>query len=352
MKDYEILAGDTLCARFENGVLEILDERYAPLYLSDFKAWVESRSVSRQRGFTSRNLKRASNISANASDYETALKANCACMTDNYWVRETGSELTYADVNYNRYDGELAQLALGLTSTSYRTYLRHPELTNIGNSDKAWITDKEGVRWLNKKQPLRECFCEILASKIAKKLGIDSVEYELVSATEDIEEGRWGIVRSKDFTQGKNVNLEHAEFIMAHFGLDETKLKENADVFHAYGCEKEYLAIKYLDIIIGNPDRHLQNYGILRRQKDGKVVGLAPNYDNNFAFRDDLPMVKFIQVAAEYGYTPPMLSEDDIQELLDEMREISAVYDSNKLLQGVRWKQQYIVDAVIKTVPF
>jgi hypothetical protein len=37
---------------------------------------------------------------------------------------------------------------------------------------------------------------------------------------------------------------------------------------------------------------------------------------------------------------------------VDEMREISAVYDSNKLLQGVRWKQQYIIDAVIKTVSF
>ena len=341
-EDYEILAGDLICAKYEDGELEVVNEQFAPLFLSDFRAWVESRSISGQRGFTSRNVKRASGLSANASDYETALEANCACMTDNYWVRKSGSDLTYADVNYDKYDGELAQLALGLTSISYAVYMRHPELTNIGDSDKAWVVDRSGIRWLHKKQPFRECFCEILASKIAKRLGIDTVEYELVTMTEDPEEGRWGIVRSEDFTQGKAINLEHAESILTHFGTDEKDIEENKKIFHSYGCVKEYLSIKYLDILTGNPDRHMRNYGILRDQKDGRVIGLAPNYDNNYAFRDDLQISGFLQAASEYGYVPPVLTEKDIEELKEEMRSVSSLYDAGKLLQSLEWKQKYV----------
>ena len=38
-----------------------------------------------------------------------------------------------------------------------------------------------------------------------------------------------------------------------------------------------------MDTICANPDRHTNNFGLMRDVKNGKLLGLAPNYDNNMA---------------------------------------------------------------------
>lgn len=38
-----------------------------------------------------------------------------------------------------------------------------------------------------------------------------------------------------------------------------------------------------MDTLCANPDRHTNNFGLLRDVKTGKLLGLAPNYDNNMA---------------------------------------------------------------------
>ena len=86
--DYEILSGDTVCAVYENEKLKIVNRQFAPLYFRDFRGWVESRAISDRRGYVARILKSTSGIPMYAGAYETSLAANCACITDNYWVRE------------------------------------------------------------------------------------------------------------------------------------------------------------------------------------------------------------------------------------------------------------------------
>ena len=342
----ELLSEDIVCAIVENGQLTITDAKHAPLFLDDFRSWAEHRAISENRGYVARLLKTSSDISPNASAYETSLKANCACITDNYWVREVGSGLIYADVNYDAYDGRMVRLALGL-DTDLRNYHpsgRNPELTNIGDSNKAWSIDNAGIRWLCKRQMLHECYNEIIASRIAKKLGINTVEYELVAKTDpDPYKGQWGIVRSRDFTQNKGVNLEHAELLLRHYGVKESDICENARIFHAYGCEKEYLDIIYLDIITGNGDRHSRNYGVLRCQKTGDIIGFAPNFDNNYAFTRDLDMTNFVEAAYTWRYNPPVLSEDDLKDVRGEI-ETYLDYNAKKQIQEVSWKQKSLVD--------
>ncbi len=347
---YEILAGDRVCAVFADGELTITDKQFAPLFLDDFKEWVSRRAISDQRGAVARNLKSTSDIPVNADAYETSLKAHCISITDNYWVREAGSELAYADIDCDAYDGRLAQLALGIESdpSGFMHKGINPELTNIGNSNKAWVIDDEGKRWLHKRQPLRECYNEIIASRIALKLGIATVEYELVETqADDPLSGFWGIVRSKDFTQGKNINLEHADLILKHFGTDEKDISKNAAAFDSFGRCKEYLDIKYLDILTGNSDRHSRNYGILRSRTDGRVVGFAPNYDNNYAFRTDLKMASFAKAAAERGYVPPVLTEADAGDIIAEAAAFDG-YDIVHILDSVKWKQRSLINEIEK----
>ena len=38
-----------------------------------------------------------------------------------------------------------------------------------------------------------------------------------------------------------------------------------------------------MDTICANPDRHTNNFGLMRDVESGKLLGLAPNYDNNMA---------------------------------------------------------------------
>lgn len=349
-KAYEILAGDRICARFIDGKLSIIDEQYAPLFLDDFKEWVSRRAVSDQRGPVARNLRKTSDIPVNADAYETSLKAHCISITDNYWVREAGNDLTYADVDCDKYDGRLAQLALGIESdpSGFMHKGVNPELTNIGNSNKAWVIDDKGKRWLYKRQPLRECYNEIVASKVAMKMGISTVVYELVERFDDDPlSGFWGTVRSEDFTQGRNINLEHADFILRHYNVDEENISKNAEIFDSYGCCKEYLDIKYLDILIGNSDRHSRNYGVLRSRLDGRIIGLAPNYDNNYAFRTDLSMTGFAKTAAERGYTPPVLTEEDIDDIVAETKSFDG-YRAMDVLNSVMWKQKSVLCEIEK----
>jgi hypothetical protein len=45
----------------------------------------------------------------------------------------------------------------------------------------------------------------------------------------------------------------------------------------------DYIKLIFMDTICANPDRHTNNFGLLRDTETGKLLGLAPNYDNNMA---------------------------------------------------------------------
>ena len=45
----------------------------------------------------------------------------------------------------------------------------------------------------------------------------------------------------------------------------------------------DYVRMIFLDTVAANPDRHTNNFGLLRDVDNGKLLGLAPNFDNNMA---------------------------------------------------------------------
>ena len=45
----------------------------------------------------------------------------------------------------------------------------------------------------------------------------------------------------------------------------------------------DYIRMIFMDTICANPDRHTNNFGLLRDIKTGELIGFAPNYDNNMA---------------------------------------------------------------------
>lgn len=271
--NYEIFSGDTLVAVWNDHQLSVKDESLLPLFLKrvhDADLWLETRAIDHHRA-NSRLLKKALRIT-NKDDLSAVLFANGATITDNYWVRAVGTELSYADVQF---DGDyFSKLALRGDYDSFNRAAgskgtKTPELTNIGSFEKCWkLRDGKWQMW--KQANHNEQFSELFISRLGLALGMNMAVYTRGD----------GIVKTWDFTEGK-VNFEPANAFM---GDNE----DYADVLQALqtlcpAAIPDYIRMIFMDTIVANPDRHTGNFGLLRDKQTGQCTGLAPNFDNNMA---------------------------------------------------------------------
>ena len=281
IQNYEILSGDSLVALWQNNELTVYNEKLLPLFLknvSNADMWLERRAIDSHRA-NSRLLKKALRMKEK-SDVATAIRANGATITDNYWIREPGSRLKYSDVSFDEnYFRKLtsksaAKLALNGSSSSFNYVARcsdspAAELTNTGSFEKCW-KNIDGKWWLFKSANNNEQFSEVFISKLCAEIGIKCAVYEKGT----------GYVKSLDFTEGK-VNFEPAFAFMGEeedYGKVIEKLEEI--------CPKaipDYIRLIFLDALVFNPDRHTANFGLLRNKKTGAFIGLAPCFDYNMA---------------------------------------------------------------------
>ena len=116
-----------------------------------------------------------------------------------------------------------------------------------------------------------EYFSELFIAQLGARLGFPMAEYEM--------DGDY--IRTKDFTHGAAVNFETIDGIVG----------EDDDYNHCFSLlytlshtlAEEYLKIVWMDTLCFNMDRHTKNFGVLRDVQTGRILGMAPNYDNNVA---------------------------------------------------------------------
>ena len=102
----------------------------------------------------------------------------------------------------------------------------------------------------------------------------------------------------------------------------------------------------FLDTITANPDRHTENFGLMRDVKTGELLGLAPNFDNNMALiargyptsksTNDLLITLFNELMEkypEYRECLPKLTEQMIENIISKL--------------NMKVKSQTVVDLVI-----
>ena len=272
--NFYIMSKDIVVAKWQDNNLEVINENLIPLYLKNtgnVPKWLETRAIDCHRA-NSRLLKKALRLSEK-DDESTVLSVNAATITDNYGIKPIDSDLVYADV---RFDNDyFANLALTGNYDSFNKAAnskttKTPELTNIGSFEKCWKL-RNGVWWMYKKANHNEMFSELFVYWLGCELGFRMAEYERGN----------GVIKTKDFTDNAIVNFEPAFNIL---GDDE-------DYIHSVEMLKmicpsavgDYVKMIFLDTVCANPDRHTFNFGILRDADTGKVLGLAPNFDNNMA---------------------------------------------------------------------
>lgn len=343
---YEILSGDIVVAETgEYNRLTILDAARCPLYLKnndDFAGWLENRAIDRHRT-NSRVLKRVLRLSEK-NDMATALHFNAATITDNFWVREKGSTLKYADVRFK--DNLFDKVALhGSTSEFNLSPSRTPELTNTGSYEKCWKR-LDGHWSMIKRESLAALFSEIFIYYLGERLGFPMAEYK-----------RYGqdTVCSVDFTKNGKYNLQTARSLMSEDYESDFSYNCKAFLNLSPALLKQYLEILFMDALCMNYDRHIDNYGILTDPATGAVVSMAPNFDNNLALlTNDLPEWKpvrgflrdYQEIFAEYS--PPKITMQQLVTAIDYAYEVTSSAFTGDELLGLKSKAQ-IRDFVLQS---
>lgn len=263
-----LMSEDKVVASFENGSLVDIDEKMCPLFIlrtSNLEAFLKLRAIDSGRT-NSRLLKKALGIS-NDDNNIISLYAHGATITDNYWFKTKGSKLKYKDISF---DGDFySDLALNGELVIYPKLPKlTPEITTPGTYEKCW-KKIDNQWWLYKKGNENEIFSELFCSKLAELIGINTAKYERIG----------NYIRTLNFADKYNFEP------MVSIASDDDSYD------NVFSClmkidgvlAKQYILLIWFDTIINNVDRHNENCGLLRDKKNGKIISLAPNFDNNLA---------------------------------------------------------------------
>lgn len=263
-----LMSGDTITAKFNEGHLTYIDEEKCPLYIKrtgNIEKFLENRCIDLSRP-NARILLKFLNV-FNKNEALISLYSYGSCISDNFWFKPSGSKKTYKDINFNNdlysdiaLNGGIPQFhSLGSAS---------PELTNTGSFEKCWkLIGNEW--WMFKKGDEDQIFSEIFSSKLAALLGIKTAIYEY-------DEGN---IKTKNFASQYNFEP------MYSLCDDDEEYIHVFNILRKFGDEiaKDYILLLFFDCIVYNIDRHNNNYGLLRDRTTGKVISLAPNFDNNLS---------------------------------------------------------------------
>ena len=306
IRNYEIFSGEILVAVWNDNVLTVVNADLIPMYLKynqDADRWLASRAIDHRRP-NSRLLKKALRL-VEKDDISSVIHVNGAKITDNYWIREVGSKLTYSDVKFS--DDYFSNLALKGNYDSFNRAAnskrsKTPELTNVGSFEKCWKL-RDGKWWMYKKASHDEMFSELFVYELGCALGMNMAVYQRGDAC----------IKSLDFTEAARVNFEPASTFMGDNEdyIDVVKALEKI----CPNAIPDYIRMIFMDTICANPDRHTNNFGLLRDTQTGELIGFAPNYDNNMAL-------------ISRGYPSKSGSKDMLISLFNELIEEYPIYRS------------------------
>ncbi|WP_278590230.1 hypothetical protein [Olsenella uli] len=261
--------------------------------------WMAARALPQNRRFA-QELCRVLGIAIGDTEgiYRVGLGLS---LNDDYWVVPDGFAGRFADYNLfeNPFSAALSALAYtGVAPTGLGSGLT-PDLTTDGSLRKAWRIGSGGERLLYKGatpghlpgEPLSEA----LASHLADRLGVDHAPYWLE---------RWEHTTCSVCADFADVRTSYVPFAVA------TGLTSFAGALWAAknlgrDCFESLADMLVLDALDCNTDRHLANFGFLRDNSTGRLLGLAPAFDNGRALFPNLADEDLDGLAAAVQATSP-----------------------------------------------
>lgn len=265
-------------------ILEINDKERLPLYLQEYNVaitnqffddWINSRCIPINR----ENIDRALPKLGVSNSRLLITKWFFASLTDHYWITPKLSEVVWEDINLfqNSFIDNFGNILMG---TAQKTIsMKTPDTSLGGQLKKKWkIVDD--VRTLIKDgsgESKQEIFNEVIATEICNRLNIHCIPYSL-------------------FQQENNVYCacpcfasNDVEFVSAYDVLGTIKNDYTISMYEHYITTLENYGISnvrqklehmlLLDFIIGNIDRHFNNFGVLRNSDTLEFIDVVPIFD-------------------------------------------------------------------------
>lgn len=211
-----------------------------------------------------------------------------ASINDSYLVMAEGDPTTFAESNLFENDFNVALQIAAYSGVISGDALRSggvpSELTASGSFPKAWRV-VNGKRVLFKAGDVRPFagkritpFSEHLAYQVAKTMGISAVPYQL-------ERWRGQLCSTCELMNTKDVSFVSLYSALTREQISRFGLDSALEFFFAISPEAStaFISMLTFDSVIANKDRHFGNYGVLRDNATGKVLGMAPLFDHNLS---------------------------------------------------------------------
>ena len=269
-----------------------------------FHEWWRDRAIPKTRNGAKSALQKLGYESTNS-----ALVDNLALsLSDCYWIKPRGEDLTWEDVNLFTNDfvdtfGELTMNKDHVIDLRRRT--RFECAASQGELQKKWCIDEDGKRYMVKGNygiSYQQSLNEIFATELHKKQGFaNHTEYILTKV--DVEGGIEGIgCMSYDFCS------ENLECISAWELLQTIKTKQNESLYYplkkvcmSLGISDdeftEFMDYEIMtDYLISNTDRHMNNISVVRNPDTLDILGFAPIYDSGNSVFYNIPYTELERI--------------------------------------------------------
>ena len=244
--------------------------------LENFYYWCTSRMFPLNRTYAD-EIMQGLGITVSLTNKERAQLAisyNCVSLNDVYWVRVVGENKTFSELNL--YDRELNDtiIALPLRGKLLPVSSRDlaQDLSTRGRFPKAWILS--GAKLSLLKAGDAAVRRELLASKICQCFDIPQVTYEEYFYDGEVV-SRSTIVTSKELSM---VSKMAYDIYAVNNDLDTVEECIRLDPIVYYG-------MNILDYLVGNTDRHQENWGFLIDNTTNQPISLYPLMDFNMSFQ-------------------------------------------------------------------
>ena len=220
-------------------------------------------------------------------------------LNDAYWVENKALPLKWDDINLyeHSFDELLACVAFtgaAVGAHKLRDPIVSPEYTTNGVLAKCWINENGGIFLIKtdnvplSKGVITQAHNEFYAAQIAEALGLKHINYELeiYRHKNQVDDKEYLVCKCPLFTT-KDVGFIDADTYFHSKGIKVSSgmstFKKHIQLAEAFG-EDHYADIMLFDSIIGNIDRHVGNFGMLRDNNTGKIIGPAPIFDSGMSF--------------------------------------------------------------------
>ena len=249
--------------------------------------WWYGRSIPASR----QGIQQALAILRIGSTQELIDKSYGLSLSDQYWIKEKGSSLEWAEINFftNDFSRDIGDILFGGHSSSAKIDLMSPDNTSDGWLKKKWAI-LDGRRCLMKAGSgaiQQEPYNEVLASAVMERLGIPHVTYTLT------------VQEDYPYSVCEDFITPETELIPAWYIMQTVKRPNHVSVYQHYMDCCEALGIPgvreavdrmiVLDYLIVNEDRHQNNFGVVRNAETLEYLGAAPIYDSGTSLWFDKP---------------------------------------------------------------